>query len=346
MEFIDLGDWSLGTVILLFAAAAIAIAVAGSRMTQVADRLADRTGMGEALFGAVLLGGATSLAGIVTSMTAAAQNHPELAISNAIGNIAAQTVVLAIADVTYRRANLEHASASVENLMHGALLVVLMGIPLLAFGSPDVTVWSIHPLSFVLMFAYLFGLRIARQARAEPLWEPEETPETRLDAPDQNDDGSVPSRRLWTTFLLLALVVMVAGYLVAESAIALAGRTGLSETVVGGLFTAITTASPELVTTLAAVRRGALTLAVGGIIGGNTFDLMIIAFADAAYRTGSIYHDISEQQIFFMALALVLNGILLMGLLRRERSGLANIGFESVGMLAIYVAAMVLLILQ
>ena len=78
-------------------------------------------------------------------------------------------------------------------------------------------------------------------------------------------------------FAVLAVVVSIAGYGIAQSAMAIAERTGLSETVVGGILTAITTASPELVTSIAAVRTGALTLAVGGIIGGNTFDVLFLA---------------------------------------------------------------------
>src|SRR5690606_12612686 len=101
--------------------------------------------------------------------------------------------------------------------------------------------------------------------------------------------------------------------------------------------------SPELVTSVAAVRRGALTLAVAGIIGGNTFDITVVSFADVAYRQGSIYHAITEQQIFFLALTLVLNGLLLLGLVRRERSGFAGIGFESALMLVLYIAAFVLI---
>ena len=52
-------------------------------MTKVADRLADKTGLGEAVVGALFLGGSTSLPGIVTSVTTAAGGHAELAISNA-----------------------------------------------------------------------------------------------------------------------------------------------------------------------------------------------------------------------------------------------------------------------
>ena len=70
-------------------------------MTRVADRLADVTGLGEAVFGAVLLGGSTSLPGIITSVTTAFEGYAELSISNAIGGIAAQTTFLAIADAVY-----------------------------------------------------------------------------------------------------------------------------------------------------------------------------------------------------------------------------------------------------
>ncbi|HZY65274.1 MAG TPA: hypothetical protein VFE21_05285 [Rubrobacteraceae bacterium] len=44
-------------------AAAALILVVGTRLTGVADALADRTGVGEALVGAVLLGASTSLSG-------------------------------------------------------------------------------------------------------------------------------------------------------------------------------------------------------------------------------------------------------------------------------------------
>lgn len=47
------------------------IAIAGTRITRVVDQLADRTGLGEATSGAVLLGAATSLSGSVLSVTAA-----------------------------------------------------------------------------------------------------------------------------------------------------------------------------------------------------------------------------------------------------------------------------------
>jgi cation:H+ antiporter len=338
--------WSIPVVVLLFAGSAIVIALAGTRITRIADRLADLTGLGEAIFGAVLLGGTTSAAGIVTSVSSAMQGYPELAISNAIGGIAAQTVFLAVADIAYRQANLEHAAASVENLMQGALLSTMLAIPLLAMAGPEVSVYGVNPASLALCGAYLFGLRLVAQAKSTPYWQPRQTTETRQDEPDEEVTASTSLVSIWLRFTGLAVVVGLAGFLVAETGIEIADRTGISETVVGGLFTAVSTSLPELVTSVAAVRRGALTLAVGGIIGGNSFDVLFVAFGDLAFREGSIYHAITEQQIFIVALTLLLTGILMLGLLRREKQGIMGIGFESFLVLILYFSAFGLLVFQ
>jgi cation:H+ antiporter len=100
---------------------------------------------------------------------------------------------------------------------------------------------------------------------------------------------------------------------------------------------------PELVTAIAAVRQGALTLAVGDIIGGNVFDVLFAAAADLVFRNGSIYYAISHRKRFFMALAIVMTGVLVMGLVSRKERGVANIGFESFLVLLLYAAGVLFL---
>ena len=56
--------WSLPAALLAVAGATAVIAIVGPRLARVADRLADRTGLGEAVAGALLLGAATSLAAL------------------------------------------------------------------------------------------------------------------------------------------------------------------------------------------------------------------------------------------------------------------------------------------
>lgn len=334
---------SLTANIILFVVAAIAIGFAGSRMAKVTDLIADKTGWGEAIVGAVFLGGSTSLSGIVTSVTAASQGRAELAVSNALGGIAAQTVFLAIADIVYRRANLEHAAASVANLMQGVLLITLLAIPLVATTSQPIAFWGIHPASLFLIASYGFGLRLITKARTDPMWWATNTDESRFDEADDSNLENVSLTSLWMQFSLLGLTIAVAGYAVAQSGGAIATQTGLSETIVGAMLTAIATSLPELVTSIAAVRRGALTLAVGDIIGGNCFDVLFLSFSDIAYRDGSIYHAITQREKFIVSLTLLLIGILLLGLLRRERYGFGNIGFESFLIIVLYIAGFVVL---
>lgn len=336
-------QWSLQVSVLVFCGCALAIAVLGTRITKVVDQLADRTGWGEAVAGAVLLGASTSLSGSVLSVTAAWTGAPELALSNALGGIAFQTLCLAVADFIYRRANLEHAAASPANMMQNSLLVALLALIVLAPFSPDVTIAGVHPVTPLLLALYVYGIRLVNRVRNDPMWQPTQTLETRIDVPDELEQMPTLGH-LTLLFIVLLLLLGVSGWVLEHTATNIARQTGLTQTAVGVLLTSVCTSLPELVTSIAAVRRGALTLAVGGIIGGNAFDTLFTAASDIAYRDGSIYHVMSDEIIFWTALPLLMSSILMMGLIRRERQGVAGIGFESTAVLALYAIGVALLL--
>ncbi len=327
---------SMELAVPLFLLAAAGIGLGGVALAGEADRLADRSGLGEAVMGALFLGGVTSLSGIVTSVTAAAEGHAGLSIGNAVGGIAAQTAFLGIADIAYRKANLEHAAASPANLTQGALLITLLSIPLFAMAAPPVTVLGVNPASVIIVAGYAAGLRLISKAHKTPMWLPRRTRETWRDRPEPPREGEPRLRILWLRFTALAAVVATLGYVVTQTGVVIAAESGLSETFVGAMFTAVATSLPELVTAVAAVRRGALTLAVADILGGNSFDVMLVAFADVAYREGSIFHALDNQHLLIVSLSMLMTGILLLGLLRRERFGFGNIGFESALVLSLY----------
>lgn len=329
-------------VVGLFVLAAAVIAVAGTRLTKDADRLADLTGWGEAVVGAVLLGAVTSLAGVVTTLTAAAGGHPQLAVGNAIGGIAVQTAFLAVADLFYRGSNLEHAAASLKNLMYSVLLLGLLVLMILGAAMPEVTLLGAHPVSPLVLIAYLAGLWLVQKASQEPMWQPRHTERTVADEPD-GGKVDVGRRKLLTRIAVNAALVAAAGWGVAQTGVEIADRTGLSETFVGALLTAFVTSLPELVVSVAAVRTGALTLAVGNIVGGNSFEVLVVSAADFVYRDGSILHTATPGQELVIALTALLIAVLLMGLLHRQREGIAGIGWESALILALFLAGYVVL---
>jgi cation:H+ antiporter len=338
--------WALDSSIVLFIAAAATVVLCGAGVTLRAERLASDTGLGQAITGALFLGAMTSLSGLLTSLTAAWGGHAQLAFSNAVGGIAVQTTFLALADVLYRRANLEHAVASEANLVQAAVLIVLLGMPLLAVFTPDFTVLGMHPISIALVGGYVFGLRLVSGAHQAPMWRPRLTRETYSEEKRAHGRERRQLVAQWTVFLMLAALVALAGWILAKAGLSIAVHTGLSEGVIGTLFTATTTSLPEAVTAVAAVRRGALTLAVGDIIGGNTFDVLFLSFSDLAYRGGSIYHAVTSSQFFWLALSLLMAAVLLLGLMRREKHGIGNIGFESVLVLVFYLCGVILLVIR
>lgn len=344
LGFLPATPWPLGPSVGVFALAGLLTILGSVRLVALGDALADRTGWGEAVFGVVFFGIATGLSGIVMTAVTAAGGHPELGYSNAVGGIAAQTTAVAVADAFYRRVNLEHAAASPSNLLFGCLLIALLALALLGSYSPNVTIAGIHPISVVLVACYLGGLRLIRTAGTEPMWEAVGTAETRPDVPAEHgslDQRNLPS--LWGRFALVGAVVAASGWAVSLAAESLVETTGLTAGFTGGVLLGIVNGLPETVTAIAAVRRGAVTLAVAAVLGGNILDVITLVVGDVAYRQGSIYHAAGTEDLFITTTGLFMTAVLLGGLLVRQACGWGRLGFEGVLLLVTYVGMTVLL---
>ncbi len=334
-----LSDLALPLLLTVFALASAGVVAASIKATQLADIIADRTRIGEALAGGLILGGATSLAGVVVSVNAALDGDASFAFSNAVGGIAAQTVFLAVADRLHRGANLEHAAAEPANLFQAVMLIVLLSLPIAAISGPDIAYFGVHPVSVLLFLAYLSGVRLSAQVSENPMWRAVETSETRKDEPEDADEAQRSALRPALVFAGLVAIMGLGGWVISQVGGTFITRFELKSSLVGSLITAVVTSLPELVTTLVAVRRGALQLAVGGIIGGNTFDTLFLVASDVAYRDGSLYHAVDMSDLYWLATGMLMTAVLLGGLILRQREGPARIGIESLLLMIIYATA-------
>lgn len=339
-----LEGFSLAVNLAVFAVAAAIIGWAGTRLAGLADALADRTGLGEAITGTLFLGLTTSLPGLAASIFAALEGRAGLALGNAIGGIAVQTMFLALADIAHRRANLEHAAASAANMIQTTMLLIMLTLLFLGMNAPNVTVAHVHPVTALLFAGVGAGAWVLYRNRKAPMWQPTQTAETVRDLPDEKQRNQ-SLQGLVVRFVVIAVIISAAGVAVAHTAGNIADRIGMSQVLAGALLSGIATSLPELVTTISSVRRGALTLAVSDIVGGNFVDILFVAAADLAYLSGSLYHaeGVGESEEFLTGLVILMNLVLLLGLLSRQRSGPANIGFESVLILVLYGSGIALL---
>lgn len=344
--------------IAIFVAATAAVLVVGPRLARVAEAIANRLEIGQVLVGAILLGVVTSLPGLVLTVTAAARGEAELAISNALGGVAAQTLFLAIADIAFRSGTLSSHVPTRQVAYQAALLMVLLALVLIGLGSPTVAIWNVHPVSVGLVLGYVGGLYLARRLdqRDAAVIGPEPAPNdveggrsglrgklgTLEESPEIEEEELRPWPALWTRFAVFAVVLFGAGFALAVTGSDLAEATPLSTAAVGVLFTAVATSTPELVTAVAAARRGAIGLAAGDIIGGNTFDTLFVAAADLV-SDGPITAEAGSSAIGLAGTVVLLNGILLGGLVR-QGTGAKDIDVESIAIVLIWLATVVFML--
>src|SRR3954464_11498753 len=113
-----MSDLATPVLMLIFAAAAVAIWIAGIRLSSSTSALDTRLGLGSALGGLLLLAIATDLPELAITVTAALNDNLGLAVGNLLGGMAIQTLGLVALD----------AGAGPERpltYMVGSLLLVL-----------------------------------------------------------------------------------------------------------------------------------------------------------------------------------------------------------------------------
>jgi cation:H+ antiporter len=143
-------------------------------------------------------------------------------------------------------------------------------------------------------------------------------------------------------FLAGALVTLGAGVALHDSGALLAQRMGLQGAIFGATFLAAATALPEISSGIAAVRLGDMQLAVGDILGGNSFQITLFLLADLLAGTPVIVAA-HHSDIWLGALGLLLTGIAAAAIVARPLRTFLWLGIDSIAMLVIYAAGVALL---
>lgn len=105
------------------------------------------------------------------------------------------------------------------------------------------------------------------------------------------------------------------------------------------MFAALVTSLPELVVTYAAVRIGAVDMAIGDLLGSNLFNILILSVDDVFYRSGDLISSISSIHLISAISAMVMTGITVIGLFFRSSRQIFNrFGWPSIFLLIVYVA--------
>jgi cation:H+ antiporter len=369
MPFLAFDSYSLWLNALIFMLAAGTIWWAGVRLERYADAIAEQTGLGQAFTGMLLLAAATSLPEVATTVTAVVWlNNPTLAVHNLLGGVALQTAILVAADRAMdERGALTYFTPRFVLLIEGVGLLLLLQLTIVGLttqGFPtvaSVSIWSV----FILL-AYLGVMYLTYRYQGLPRWTPSKADDVPLDedeephrvsmrdkrednadpqrrAKSKHQSGQYPVKRLWLLFASLSLIVLLAGWLTAQTADVLAQQTGLGSAFLGATLLALATSLPELSTTTAAARNRRYSMAISNVFGSNAFDVGLLFVADLLYRGGTVLEHAENSLIFVAAIGAIMTIIFLWGLMERENRTVGNIGWDSAAALFVYLSAMVVL---
>jgi cation:H+ antiporter len=317
---------------LALAASAAVILVAGYQLSHYGDVIARHTGLGGNWIGLVLMATVTSLPELATGVSSVTlANAPDVAVGNVLGACVVNLAALAILDFAHRKSSIYLIVSEAHTLAagYGILMLGIVAIGLLIGGVvPGMNAW-LWIFTWSLPVVYGVAIRTvfvfetnARKSAAEPTVEIE---------------PNVTLRQASVRYTIAAVFVIGAGLGLPFIATGLADAMGWSTTFVGTLLIAITTTLPELTVTLAALRIGAIDMAVGNLLGSNLFNIIILFIDDVLYRPGPLFASVSPAHAVTALSAVVMLGALTVALIARPRSRfIKTFGLTSVFLILIY----------
>jgi cation:H+ antiporter len=346
----NFAEYSLAINLAIFAAAACAVGVAGTKIAAYADELAERFQLSRALLGLFLLASITSMPDITTSLSAAFNNNATLAVNNMLGGIAFQVALLAIADIFTGERALTSVIPNPVVMLQGALVICLLTCVAIAAIVGDVPLLGAGVWSWGLLVASVFCFVKIGEAEGRYPWIVNNPEDEALGKEDRSgqDESEFPLRHDPQVLLIAktaasALVILGAGYGLAAVGDIIARQSGLGSSFVGVTLMAFATALPEASTVFASMYRGLYTMAISDILGSNIINVMLLFGIDAVTPGGPVLSLVGDFSAIGALLGLAVTGLFMMGLAERADRTFLRMGRDSAAVLAVYGGGMFLL---
>lgn len=324
---------------LQFIACAVIILFSGTKLSKYGDVIAEKTGLGRTWIGVVLLASVTSLPELITGISSVTIfSLPDIAAGDVLGSCMFNIFIIALLD------SMEGSSPITTRAHQGHMLSAGFGILLLGLinisifaGAKVPSIGWIGLYSLVFIALYFLAIRIIF------LHEKRRIAEFVKEMAEELEYEDISKSKAYTMYALNALIVIgVASYLpyIGER---IAEMTDLGQTFVGSIFIALSTSLPEVVVSIAAVKIGAVDLALGNILGSNLFNVGILALDDIFYTKGPLLSEISRTHVITAVSAITMTAIAIIGLTYRTIKKPLFLAWDSMGIIIIYFVSTLIL---
>ena len=253
----------------------IALAKGADVFVEGASGLAARLGIPSLVVGLTIVALGTSAPEAAISIASAVQSTSDMAIAGVFGSNIINTLVILgitalVVEVPIRRTTMRYEIP----------FVVLVTAVLLVLGALDGWLGRVDSLLLLLLLAaYLVYLVLMAKTSAS-------SHESALNEKGEHEieaaaatDAPTPAKSLPKLVLLClvgAAAICVGARFTVDGATEIARMLGMSERVVGLTIVALGTSLPELVTSLAAARKGQADIAIGNVVGSSIFNVLFV----------------------------------------------------------------------
>ncbi|MCU0394582.1 MAG: hypothetical protein MUF29_01635 [Chitinophagaceae bacterium] len=328
---------TLTTTIAGFSICAAVIFFAGKRLSHYGDLLAEKTGMGKAWIGLLLMSAVTSLPELMVGISSAAiVRSADLAVGDIMGSCAFNLGILSVMDAFVPRRETLLSRVSQSQILAAAFGMILIALAAAGiFLDKDIVLTpfiGVNSLLFALL--YFVALRVIfRYQQSHPAAE---------SAP-VHDTVSLTLPQVVRRYVLYALLIIAAALFLPYFAEHLAEQTRLGKTFTGTLFLAASTSLPEIAVSVAAVRMGSIDMAVGNLFGSNIFNVFILFIDDLFYAPGHLLKDASESHLLSALAVLVMSGIAIIGITFKSKGKRFLLAWDTLLIFAVYILNLLVL---
>ena len=274
-------ELSTFTLLMIIVVAIVMLSKGADWMVDGVVALAERTGLPKIVIGATVVSLGTTLPEAFVSVMAAYMGNPGLALGNGVGSIIADTGLIfgltaLLATVPVNRFILNR-TGWVQ--VGSATLLVIIGVGVLiltpAGSEPMLNRW-VGFLFLGLLAGYMYITYVwAKQGEKMGLDLGEEEEEEEAEEP-------LGLGKAWFMVVGGLVLIIVGARVLVPAASEIAFRLGVPEDVIAATMVAFGTSLPELMTAIAAVRKGHPEITVGNIVGADVLNVLFVIGAAAA----------------------------------------------------------------
>jgi cation:H+ antiporter len=268
----------------LLAISLLLIMLISDRIIRYVLAISKAFGLSEMAAGFILLSIITSLPELSVSTVASLAGEGGLSVGNVLGsNIANLTIILGLA-ILLSRKEIALKGQSQKELVQFLFISSIIPLFIVQRGS----LGPVLGIVLLILFAY-FGVTVSRKTETTNFNE----------TPQQQKEENIAI--VGIKFLVGVTLIIILSKFAVDSSVDIAGFIGLPTSIIGATIIGLGTSLPELATTIQALKKGLVNMALGNLLGSCITNITLILGVSSLLSFSPV-NAVAVQSIMFYVL--------------------------------------------